>query len=141
MYVLPPGTSTNLVSEWVPINDDGRDNLFGPWQTEEQFEADRAANPDCRPSGAYWRCKEFLKAAFEDPNSKVLVHCVLGVNRSATIIVAWLLETRRWTVDYSLQYVHQCRPVISLAEPHKEQLLSFAASLGIEEKHHSCVIT
>ena len=44
-----------------------------------------------------WRIFEIrprCQAAFEDPNSKVLVHCVLGVNRSATIIVAWLLETR-----------------------------------------------
>lgn len=44
-----------------------------------------------------WRISEIrprCQAAFEDPNSKVLVHCVLGVNRSATIIVAWLLETR-----------------------------------------------
>eukprot|EP00434_Breviolum_minutum_P003524 symbB.v1.2.003099.t1/scaffold174.1/size397799/19 len=140
MYVLPPGVGDNLTSDWVPINDDGYDNLFGPMQTEEQFEANRAVDPECRPSGAYWRCKVFLEAAFEDPKSKVLVHCALGVNRSATIVVAWLLETRRWTVDHALQHVSHCRPVISPAPHHKEQLLSFGAALGIEEKH-SCLIS
>lgn len=66
--------------------------------------------------------------------------------------MAWLMETRPemgirtgilqcaaapprlWTLNHAWQHVHQCRPVISPAVHHKEQLEAFAVSLGIEEK-------
>ncbi|CAE7466962.1 fmt [Symbiodinium natans] len=123
LYALAPGKHGKLVVEWVPMADDGFDDVFGPEQTAEDFEAARKENPKCRPSGAYWRCKDFLEAAFKDPSSCVLVHCALGVNRSATIVLAWLMETRQWSLTQALQHVQQRRPIVHPADTLKARNL------------------
>ncbi|CAE7188370.1 fmt, partial [Symbiodinium sp. CCMP2456] len=133
LYVLAPGRHGKLLAEWVPMADDGFDDIFGPVQTAEEFEAARKENPDCRPSGAYWRCKDFLEAAFKDPSSRVLVHCALGVNRSASVVMAWLMETRGWSLTQALQHVQNRRPIVHPADKLKEQLLAYQEQLGIEE--------
>ena len=38
---------------------------------------------------------EFLSGALQDPLHKTLVHCTLGINRSATIVVGWLMYRER----------------------------------------------
>ncbi|CAE7672991.1 DUSP13, partial [Symbiodinium pilosum] len=124
LFALAPGRHGKVVAEWVPMADDGLDNVFGPEQTAEEFEAARKINPECRPSGAYWRCKEFLEAAFAEQSSRVLVHCALGVNRSATIVLAWLMETRGWSLAQALQHVQNRRSIVHPAEKLKANMSS-----------------
>jgi hypothetical protein len=44
---------------------------------------------------------------------QVLVHCALGANRSATIVLAWLISRRRKTLIGAMQLVWRCRPCVA----------------------------
>jgi len=43
----------------------------------------------------------------------VLVHCVKGISRSTTVSIAYLMWSRRWTLNDAFRYVKTCRPIIN----------------------------
>jgi len=45
-------------------------------------------------------------------NNKVLVHCFAGKSRSASIIIGWLMKTRKMTYEDALQFVRNYRSCI-----------------------------
>ena len=139
--VLRPGVTERLTCEWVPINDDGGDDVFGAVQSESEYEIALAVDADSRPRGAWWRCREFLEAAFATKRSRILVHCAMGVNRSATIVIAWLMETRRWSAKKALDFVSERRSFVYPAENHRKQLTAHQFRLQIadeSEKSSNC---
>ncbi|KAA8911045.1 protein-tyrosine phosphatase-like protein [Sphaerosporella brunnea] len=57
---------------------------------------------------------EFIESAFqEDPNAKVLVHCIEGVSRSASAVIAYLMAERGMSFAQALRVVKRRRPVVS----------------------------
>lgn len=56
---------------------------------------------------------KFISAAHAH-KQKVLVHCHRGRSRSASVVVAFLMITRRWRLSRALDHVVRCRGV---AEP------------------------
>ncbi|KAI0344996.1 DSPc-domain-containing protein [Trametopsis cervina] len=55
---------------------------------------------------------EFIKSALEeDENNKVLVHCLMGISRSATVVCAYLIATAQMTPDEALDFVMQKRSI------------------------------
>lgn len=46
---------------------------------------------------------EFLDTAFLQ-KEPVLVHCAAGANRSATIVLAWLMHSQQWTLRQVLHF-------------------------------------
>mmetsp|Transcript_132483 Transcript_132483/g.255199 ORF Transcript_132483/g.255199 Transcript_132483/m.255199 type:complete len:186 (+) Transcript_132483:127-684(+) len=132
----PGGTQTELVCEWVPMNDDGCDEVFGRMQTEEEYEDELSKDPDARPRGAWHRCRKFLEESFKDADARVLVHCAMGVNRSATIVIAWLMVTKHWGLDKAKQFVKQ-RRWINPVPDHMEQLKAFEKTL-VSAKGNNC---
>ena len=73
-----------------------------------------------------------LKTYFEEMNSfiesglsrgGVLVHCMLGISRSATAVIAYLMASRGWTPNRALQFVRSRRKV----EPNDGFLQQLAA--------------
>jgi len=56
---------------------------------------------------------------------------MMGVNRSATIVAAWLMETNRWTAAEALCYLEERRPVVNPVSRHVRQLEAFQELLGI----------
>ncbi|EDV22942.1 uncharacterized protein TRIADDRAFT_14780, partial [Trichoplax adhaerens] len=46
-------------------------------------------------------------------HGKVLVHCVGGVSRSATICIAYLVHAYSYSVNQAYDYVKKKRPIIS----------------------------
>jgi len=46
----------------------------------------------------------FIDKALE-AKGKVLIHCYAGVSRSATMCVAWLMSSKRWTVEKALGFL------------------------------------
>jgi len=48
---------------------------------------------------------QFISEALQDPRCSVLVHCTQGVSRSASVVSAYLIASRRWTVRQAVEYV------------------------------------
>eukprot|EP00041_Stephanoeca_diplocostata_P033517 m.1109804 g.1109804 ORF g.1109804 m.1109804 type:complete len:392 (-) comp24355_c0_seq3:3398-4573(-) len=62
-------------------------------------------------------------------NEVVLVHCSAGISRSATIVIAYLMQKNLWTLDNTHTFVRSIRPVISPNLDFMGHLLHFERSL------------
>ncbi|KAK3285337.1 dual specificity phosphatase, catalytic domain [Cymbomonas tetramitiformis] len=69
-------------------------------------------------------CLNFI-ASVEQESARVLVHCMSGKSRSTSVVVAFLMKSRGWTLAQSLEYVVQRRPTVDLTEEAKQQLQAF----------------
>ncbi|KAH8075852.1 protein-tyrosine phosphatase-like protein [Cristinia sonorae] len=55
----------------------------------------------------------FIKAAIEEsPNNNVLVHCLMGISRSATVVCAYLVATTSMSADETIDFVREKRPIV-----------------------------
>ena len=55
-------------------------------------------------SNHFETCNDFINCQIKQ-NKSVLVHCKMGISRSATIITAYLMKTRNMTLKNALDYV------------------------------------
>lgn len=62
-------------------------------------------------------------------NAHVLVHCVAGVSRSATIVIAYLMKYKRMDLKTAFNYCYQLRPVIRPNNGFMSQLISYELQL------------
>ena len=53
---------------------------------------------------------------------KVLVHCRMGISRSASVMIAFLMKVNGWTFQQSLENVESKRPFINPNPGFKKQL-------------------
>ncbi|KDR84422.1 hypothetical protein GALMADRAFT_237283 [Galerina marginata CBS 339.88] len=53
----------------------------------------------------------FIQHALEQ-RGRVLVHCVMGVSRSATVVAAFLMQAKKMTVHEALRFVKRRRPQV-----------------------------
>jgi protein-tyrosine phosphatase len=80
------------------------------------------------------RATAFIADALADPQARVLVHCVQGVSRSASVVCAYLIRAYGWTPAQAVQYVKSKRPA---AEPNPgfiTQLGEYAELLQREQR-------
>lgn len=75
---------------WIEVDDDEKEPL------ETHFQ----------------KVHEILKAA-EEADKVALVHCAAGMSRSATLVIAHLMQKNKWTYKQAYEYVQRCRPVIT----------------------------
>ena len=84
---------------------------------------------------------EFIKPHFEScikfinrnlPLGNVVVHCQAGVARSATIVIAYLMKTKRWPYLEARNYLRGKRSIIDPNEGFVEQLKSYEMELKIK---------
>lgn len=54
----------------------------------------------------------FLKEA-EEARKKVLIHCKMGMSRSATLVILWLMVSRRISLKAATDQCRACRPFIN----------------------------
>jgi serine/threonine/tyrosine-interacting-like protein 1 len=54
----------------------------------------------------------FMDVAFENPSSRILVHCNLGISRSTTLILAYLMKTYNATVYEAFKFLRHRRPIV-----------------------------
>lgn len=52
---------------------------------------------------------DFLDAAFNDANAVVLVHCTMGVSRSASAVIAYMIKSRRMTCKEAFDFIKDKR--------------------------------
>jgi len=74
------------------------------------------------------QCFEFLDEARKN-GAKVLCHCQAGINRSPTIVIAYLMKTEGRTLKQSYDLVISKRPMISPHEKYFDQLLALERQL------------
>jgi serine/threonine/tyrosine-interacting-like protein 1 len=54
----------------------------------------------------------FMNTAFENPSSRILVHCNLGISRSTTLILAYLMKTYNATLYEAFKFLRHRRPIV-----------------------------
>eukprot|EP00026_Physarum_polycephalum_P007638 Phypoly_transcript_07703.p1 GENE.Phypoly_transcript_07703~~Phypoly_transcript_07703.p1 ORF type:complete len:369 (+),score=52.75 Phypoly_transcript_07703:408-1514(+) len=56
------------------------------------------------------QCHEFIETGRKE--SGVLVHCAAGISRSATVVLSYLMKTRKSNFDCELEYLRSVRPIV-----------------------------
>eukprot|EP01121_Diplochlamys_sp_Union-15-3_P012319 TRINITY_DN3678_c0_g2_i1.p1 TRINITY_DN3678_c0_g2~~TRINITY_DN3678_c0_g2_i1.p1 ORF type:complete len:158 (+),score=14.10 TRINITY_DN3678_c0_g2_i1:11-484(+) len=62
-------------------------------------------------------------------NKKVLIHCVAGVNRSVSVLIAYLMQHKKWKLKEALQFVKEKRSYISPHPGYIRQLQEYEKQL------------
>lgn len=65
---------------------------------------------------------EFIETALKTPSNKVYVHCVAGISRSATLVIAYIMKTRSMNYQEAFDLVRHQRRVIDPNEGFVRQL-------------------
>lgn len=60
----------------------------------------------------------------------MVVHCQMGISRSATIIIAYLMQRFKWSFKESRNYLRDCRPVIYPNDGFVRQLRIWEEKIG-----------
>ena len=68
----------------------------------------------------FGECLNFIKG-----EEKVLVHCMAGASRSATIVIAYLMWTNKMKFDDALNFVKSKRPIVYPNDGFQKQLKIF----------------
>ncbi|OHS93063.1 hypothetical protein TRFO_12079 [Tritrichomonas foetus] len=71
----------------------------------------------------FWKAVEFTKRAINQ-GGKVLVHCRLGISRSAALCVAYLMERKKMSFDTAFLALKAKRPAVNINQGFVEQLKS-----------------
>jgi protein-tyrosine phosphatase len=66
-------------------------------------------NPRANIIQYFYECLSFI----DDNNKKVLVHCVVGSSRSATIIIAYIMWKNQLEYKEAIKLIEQIRPIIN----------------------------
>ncbi|KAM4586647.1 protein phosphatase Slingshot homolog 3 isoform 1-T1 [Fundulus diaphanus] len=69
----------------------------------------------------------------------VLVHCKMGVSRSASTVIAYAMKQQRWSLDEALTYVRDCRSIIKPNEGFLKQLQTYSGILYASQQRHSAL--
>jgi protein-tyrosine phosphatase len=62
-------------------------------------------------------------------NEKVLIHCVAGVSRSATLVLAYLMKYHNMSLRDSYRYLYERRPVVRPNVSFFRQLIGYEKQL------------
>lgn len=59
---------------------------------------------------------------FREEGSKVLVHCKMGISRSASVVIAYVMKANNWNLKKALRFVKDKRQSIRPNENFLRQL-------------------
>ncbi|XP_047458963.1 dual specificity phosphatase 29-like isoform X2 [Mugil cephalus] len=78
----------------------------------EYFGVEADDKPTFNISQYFCPAAKFIHEALSHPQNKVLVHCVMGRSRSATLVLAYLMMKRNLTVVDAIEHVRQRRCIL-----------------------------
>ncbi|MCI4379612.1 hypothetical protein PGIGA_G00230180 [Pangasianodon gigas] len=67
----------------------------------------------------------------------VLVHCKMGVSRSASTVIAFLMKQQGWTLEDALNHVRERRPIVQPNDGFLKQLHTYSGILSASNQRHS----
>lgn len=77
----------------------------------------------------------FIREALEgDSENKILVHCFMGISRSATVVCAYLIAEQGMTAPAAIDFVRVKRPIVCPNIGFRRQLGEYAVKLHGETK-------
>ena len=79
---------------------------------------------------------KFIRAAREE-GGRVLVHCKMGISRSASVTVSYLMKERGAPLDETLAHVRARRPIVKPNRSFFKQLQVYEGMLGAIRHRHS----
>jgi protein phosphatase slingshot len=79
------------------------------------------------------RANKFIQEAKEQ-GSCCLVHCKMGVSRSASIVLAYLMKENNWTFEQAYQFAKQRRACINPNDGFRQQLKTYESILQTKNK-------
>lgn len=78
--------------------------------------------------GIFTKSYSFIQGILKEKKA-VLIHCNMGMSRSGTICIAYLMKRNRWSFERAYLYARGIRGVVSPNTGFCEALLSFEAEL------------
>ncbi|KAF8637569.1 hypothetical protein AX17_002638 [Amanita inopinata Kibby_2008] len=79
----------------------------------------------------------FIRTALEENDANiVLVHCLVGISRSATVVCGYLIATMKMTAKEAVTHVRSRRPIVNPNYGFRQQLESYAIKHGVSGKPH-----
>ncbi|CAF0905662.1 unnamed protein product [Adineta ricciae] len=72
---------------------------------------------------------QFIESALENSSNRVLVHCHLGISRSTTLVLAYLMKTYHATVHEAFRFLRHRRPIVCPNIGFLRQLIEFENEL------------
>ncbi|XP_029297209.1 protein phosphatase Slingshot homolog 3 [Cottoperca gobio] len=88
----------------------------------------------------YWLTEtfNFINTARKSGQA-VLVHCKMGVSRSASTVIAYAMKQQRWSLDMALAYAKDCRSIVKPNEGFMRQLQTYDGILNASQQRHSAL--
>lgn len=69
----------------------------------------------------------------------VLVHCKMGVSRSASTVIAYAMKQQHWSLDVALAYTRDRRSIVKPNEGFMKQLQTYNGILNASQQRHSAL--
>ncbi|XP_053179261.1 protein phosphatase Slingshot homolog 3 [Scomber japonicus] len=69
----------------------------------------------------------------------VLVHCKMGVSRSASTVIAYAMKQQHWPLDVALGFVRECRSIVKPNDGFMKQLQTYNGILNASQQRHSAL--
>uniref|UniRef100_A0A8D0GUY1 protein-serine/threonine phosphatase n=1 Tax=Sphenodon punctatus TaxID=8508 RepID=A0A8D0GUY1_SPHPU len=84
----------------------------------------------------HWKETYHFISAVRAQGSRVLVHCKMGVSRSASTVIAYAMKEYGWPLEQALHYVQERRPIVH-PNPGFTRQLEFYQGILYASRHSS----
>jgi hypothetical protein len=88
-------------------------------------------HPRCNIKVHFDPCIKFINEHMRQGTS-VFVHCVAGVSRSASIVIAYMMRELHLCYDDAFSQLHACRPIIDPNQGFRKQLKEYEEELHMK---------
>ncbi|KAM4032634.1 protein phosphatase Slingshot homolog 3 isoform 2-T2 [Anomaloglossus baeobatrachus] len=85
----------------------------------------------------YWKETHRFISSARLKGTRVLVHCKMGVSRSASTIIAYAMKEYEWTFEEAFKHVKERRSIVQPNNGFLRQLQTYQGILGASKQRHS----